>query len=545
MDDWKKKLEQIGKGLFKTVDKRKKETEMPAEKRKASDTPKEILEKLIPTTPLKSQAAKIDSDLDRISAAPKKPSKKGPTTLPNEPSLVGDRITVGLDFGTSFTKVCFRKELGGDDVPIYPLVFETLKSPLFPSTVSTRDEKIYFGQLAFDNALEGYVYPHVKVCLACNISNSSSTCVSARICPFVQGGPTPSELMSLYLAWIMKEARQHVPPSLGKSKAALVFNVGVPVKHLDEGEDGNLTSQYRKIVYDAWRLSEGIFQGADMKACQQWIHELKDSVPSQPENSPVQLAPETSAAIVSYINSGESQPGLCSIVDIGAWTTDISFFRVTDVAIATTGVSRLAFYSADVWRVAANAIDARIIECIIELIGEENISCFNDKDLVLRMQYLRESGSLNAAKITFCMPDTKEDETPIPDCAVDFSRAVTSEAVRRHFASTFKNARKKEPNRETWKGFTLFLTGGGSHETCFPESIRKRYAKLNPRIRNDILGSPALEMKGDVHLFKRMAVAAGLSYPLGMWPDQLRPSEVTEWTKPPMIKIPEADDEPG
>jgi len=373
----------------------------------------------------------------------------------------------------------------------------------------------------------------------------SSNCVSAERCLYAEDGPTPAELMTLYLAWIMKQARQHVPSSLKKNKTSFVFNVGVPVKHLDEGEGGTLAFHYGKIVYDAWCLSDGLAQGIQMPVCQEWIHQLKGISPPEPANSPVQLATETSAAIVSYINSPDSKSGLCSIVDIGAWTTDVSFFRVTDIAMATTGTPRLAFYAADVWHKAANAIDDRIIRCIIELVGNESILAFSDKDLAMHLRQQRELNGLKTMAIQFKMPDGKDDVTAIPDCVIDFSRVVTSESVRRSFSSTFKDARKKDPKIEAWKNFTIFLTGGGSHESCCLENIRKRYSGLEPRIRSDILGSPALTMEGDTDLFKRMAVAAGLSYPLGTWPDQLRPSQVQELKKPPMRRIAEADDEPG
>jgi len=310
VDDWKKKLVQMSKDLFQARDKKFKETRMPAkEPLKAAHAITEIIGEITPSRPLKPEAAKPSVQQSCSAPSSTKPSRKERTLLPNEPLRDGDRITVGLDFGTSFTKICFRKELGGDDVPIYPLVFETLESPLYPSTVLIRGGRVYFGELAFDDTSEGQIYPHVKVCLECKVSNMSSNCVSAERCLYAEDGPTPAELMTLYLAWIMKQARQHVPSSLKKNKTSFVFNVGVPVKHLDEGEGGTLAFHYGKIVYDAWCLSDGLAQGIQMPVCQEWIHQLKGISPPEPANSPVQLATETSAAIVSYINSPDSKSG--------------------------------------------------------------------------------------------------------------------------------------------------------------------------------------------------------------------------------------------
>ena len=52
----------------------------------------------------------------------------------------------------------------------------------------------------------------------------------------------------------------------------------------------------------------------------------------------IAICPETLAGIMSYVNSREAREGMYALVDVGAWTTDISFVRVSDVAMEEEGV---------------------------------------------------------------------------------------------------------------------------------------------------------------------------------------------------------------
>ena len=54
------------------------------------------------------------------------------------------------------------------------------------------------------------------------------------------------------------------------------------------------------------------------------------------------------------------------LVDIGAWTTDISFFRLTDVSTFSEGIRTAAFYKAETHRVAAGRIDQKASELLAQ-----------------------------------------------------------------------------------------------------------------------------------------------------------------------------------
>ena len=571
--DWKDRLKEIGKELMHdSFDKKKTlkevKTKVPEKKpimnlevfmeellSKGSSDKKDavkIVKKEIPKEPssCSQNISKMATDKDDGLLQSNTMKRRPP--LPKPPSGGRERVTVGLDFGTSFTKVCLRKELGGDDVPIYPVILEKdtygqLASPLCPSLIAIKDNKIYFGQEAFAKASNGARrIEHVKACIACNLFDSSIDCVSSATCPYLDGTLSPVKLAALYIGWVMKESRGEASKILRGNQFSFIYNVGVPIKHLDWGQDDQLYQKYRGIFYAAWRISEGVKQGMDLQVALSWLEEINEmGVPSF-QDSLVQAAPESSAAIVSYVNSTESQPGLYSIVDIGAWTTDVSFFRLTDISMRETGVPRLSFYAADVLKKATNAIDEKIVRAIMEYGNLKSIKDFSENENILFfIRSKREANALIGTTVEFKTENGNLEQFVIPNCIVDYVKFIHSEGIRRGFTHTFKEARNKERASNIWRNFTLFLTGGGSYETIFGEKILSRYNEFSPRVRSDILTFNTLEGNRNSKYQKRLAVAAGLSYPLGTWPEQLHPSQVPDMDQPRMADIPEADDEPG
>lgn len=552
--DWKERLKELGKEFFPGQGEKKKvyQPTKPILKPENRETsPDEMMKAIFPTQIMTIKAPSLTPIMEDSADAAPTSTKTGKIPLPREPKLTGERITVGLDWGTSFTKVCIRKELGGDDIPIYPIEFESGSLPqtnslLCPSFALTKDEKIYFGNMALSLISKGRGYQHLKVCLACKSENSRPSCVSSEICPF-EDTVLVSHLTTAYLAWVMKEARQRAPGTDRKRELSFIYNVGVPVKHLDDGEGSRLLKIYRKIAFNAWRISEGMSQGIRLSTISSWLDQLDDDDKEIPAatNSPVLLAPEASAAILSYLNSTDSTPGLYCILDIGAWTADISFFRLTDIAMLETGVQRIAYYAADVWRNATNDIDDKLIRCLMELGGIKSIIAFEGGDPISFVRMMREKGSLCGAAIDFTTESQNHDHISIPSYVVDYAKGVVSEAMRRNFSKTLKRAREVEPSIDKWKNFTMFVTGGGSNEVLFPEKIRERCIALDPDIRNDIISFPTMQRNADATVFSRLAVAAGLSYPLPVWPEQLLWTKITKGTPKKERYIPPVDDEPG
>ena len=166
--------------------------------------------------------------------------------------------------------MCIRPTLGdGPDVKTYPITFDThAQDPLFsPSTIGCKSTRLYFGAEA--EALTGdcRVWRHIKVCIACEAEKTfaSAGCyrASAGITrEAIQGGfaagglrAGPTDLATLYIAWVMGEVMATIPQSLRRAaEPILTCNIGVPVDQIDR--TSRLHTAYQRLANRAWRLGE-------------------------------------------------------------------------------------------------------------------------------------------------------------------------------------------------------------------------------------------------------------------------------------------------
>jgi len=106
-NDWKDRLRELSRDLFsKQVDKNKsqKKSAMTNTSGKLKKTQEEIIREILPKhskTPVLSDNKIVKQINDIPSELPLEVIKENHIPLPKEPSLTGERITVGLDWGTS------------------------------------------------------------------------------------------------------------------------------------------------------------------------------------------------------------------------------------------------------------------------------------------------------------------------------------------------------------------------------------------------------------------------------------------------------------
>jgi len=431
------------------------------------------------------------------------------------------------------TKVCVRQALGeGEDIPIVPVTLDT--SPLCPSIVGIAGNRVYFGEEAErQQGLGATLLPYLKACLACEVERetpplaacgltkgSESRCHGAL--SYVNGKSSriwASDAVTLYLAWVMGQSRRLIPRSLvGRIPVGFTYNVSVPLDQLDR--DSVLLRKYHEIAFRAWRLSEGISQGIPLERALSWIGALR-GLPSPPPNkNRVQLCAETGAAIVSCALSPNMPSGLYGLVDVGAWTTDISFFRLTDPDRSLHGRHELAFYGARTHRIAINDLDGRSLQGIRDLWELEEdatqLASMAISPMVLRGQ--REQGTFGA--VEFIIKNfRKRPARPV----LDYARACVAEWLLSRFHTTLTIASRKEKQAEAWQGFLVYVMGGGVHEPSLWEDWAARTPVVGTLER---LPFGSLDLGLDEALSWRFPVAAGLAYPLGMWPKVLLPSQV-------------------
>lgn len=507
-----------------------------------------------PTTTL-PRSPKIEVSSPGVEKAPILPTPEPTATRTRNG---GTPINIGLDFGTSSTKICVRKALGlAGNPPSYPIALgkdaRGNAAYLCPSTVSIKSGKLYFGFEAESMRSQAdATLTHLKVCTAC--TGTACRQAKSRGCAPLNKKPIfricgqqirPRDLVIAYLAWILDETRKKVPQSLYESPDfRITCNLGIPIDWIDA--DFELNSTYEYIAGIAWKLKGHIRQGISVDTVKSYIAQIEKIKGADAQASSIQICPETTAAVISYANSPKPNLGLYGLVDIGAWTTDISFFKISHNAV-TAGVKNLAFYSATTTRVAAGRIDDRLAEFLSEIWGPEEPLPLIDgnDDLAEHLRQRRESDEWNGGSIKWL-----REERHIPPEAVTTSRLVTAGDLRREFTKALRKAYNMEPypQEPKWRNFPVILLGGGAHEERFAHFIRNG-VPITGEIRQ--VAYPSIPFEGAdsstiEQISPRLAVAYGLSFPKPLWPSFRPPREVAAPPDAPeRVVTSPGDNEPG
>ena len=343
---------------------------------------------------------------------------------------------------------------------------------------------------------------------------------------------TPAELVTLYLAWIMGESARRLPQGLvsGKEAPHLTCSIGVPIDQLDKGS--RLRKGYKTIASNAWRLRGAITQGIRVDQGIGWLRSLPNPLADPPVEDPeIEVCPETVAAVMSYVNAPDAKLGMYALVDIGAWTTDMSVFRLTDVAQRTEGIRTTAVYAARTYRVAAGRIDQIVRDLVCDCWDAMGLPPVSDPESVLiAVREAREQGGEPSE-----WRDPAKVMRPMVPSAFTFGRESVAKIVAQKFAETWDRAFPKESalSRPSWRALDVLLLGGGSEEPAFARSLdaldRGRPTQLLAPASARTWGGTRLGAK----LSRRMQVAAGLAIPRALWTKQFAPSEVDIPRNPP------------
>lgn len=367
------------------------------------------------------------------------------------------RVTIGLDFGTSTSKCCFREASDGK-----PFVFVSFagpggegSSPLFDTAVSSRDQMLVFGP---DAASEPSVVRSFKMCLPCQARKEAGSpqlgqcprCDSTAPGTFQIAGERVSaeDLCTLHLSVMLSEVLPQVPAVIGvdASRLRIHVNAAAPLDQLKHF--GSVGPYFERTVFYALRIAE---TGAPKRF---WpIADAIDALQSarqQPlpaeSDSPTALFPETHAAMTGYLLLPESEKGLYGLLDVGAGTTDVSFFWLQKDQNDT----RAWYYSTGTTPKGMDDVD-RALAPLLKVPPD-------------RLRSKRESMGAEWVAEKRAMFD-------------DVSRAVS-----KHLGAIYHEARTVDQRDWAWvdKGvaqFRLFLVGGGAG--CEP--LVERSSKTPPQ----------------------------------------------------------------
>lgn len=232
------------------------------------------------------------------------------------------RYHLGLDWGTSTTKMVLRDY---ENQNAFVLMFGTqADSYRYPSTVAIKEGRIYFGLKAESCRGKRGVYQFNAL--------KTKMDLSGKIFSSGEFGFSAEDLATLYLAHVISLGLDHAEKHARQAdaKALMTLTVGIPSVEL---EKSCLRQTYLRMVRTAYFLATktGLNpQGIHLAEAFSLLAHKKDELffSAKDSNYHQWLRPELAAAMYWGLKSPRIQADLYSCVDIGAWTINVSYFRI-------------------------------------------------------------------------------------------------------------------------------------------------------------------------------------------------------------------------
>jgi hypothetical protein len=239
-------------------------------------------------------------------------------------------IIIGVDFGTSTTKVIWQdlSDNHFEAVRWHPDK-DGLGQWLLPSTVLLRNDKVCFGVPEREEEQHGLCLRSLKLCLLCRRKPPVCRCGN----PGAQGGSIrlseahydlpASAFAGLFLAYVFCQVERRLLERFPNDQLVLLWNIGCPMDYTDA--DG-YRCDWEKLAGTAMELRTLASGDVKMSLLDEFARHLErfDVPPEEERNYFVQ--PEGLAAVKAFLESPDAEMKTYAIVDVGAGTTEVSFF---------------------------------------------------------------------------------------------------------------------------------------------------------------------------------------------------------------------------
>ena len=440
------------------------------------------------------------------------PVKQGPSYDP-ELRSEDDRppvyLNIGIDFGTSFTKVCYR-DVARD---LSKVVFFTkncsrLEEAILPSSLYCFERQGFWEVefLPVGNSSEGALpINYIKMRLAGLDHPESERFWGEAADHLLDEDYKVEAICAYYLAQVLCKAQHWILTEesslVAGRRICWSANVGVPVEYFDSPA----IKRFRKVLSAAWHLSQNLKSGP-IRLDRLW--QVYRSAVADNGQLPVDIeaTPEIAGAIQSFVVSSEAKDGLYIFFDVGAGTLDGVSFRFH----RTDGESKVSFFSGKVASVGVQALCSRLAGpnpkshegWIAKLFGEESSALISN-----------------------------------PSCQSDL------QGIQKLVGKVVYEAKQKDPLglSETRNNpyLHLFLGGGGSQAQFYEHAIDSAHQARNleywniPPFKLRQLPLPTDFSMGELNdvFFHRFAIAYGLSIPVGEQAETKLPSHIKKLQK--------------
>jgi hypothetical protein len=420
-------------------------------------------------------------------------------------------INLGIDFGTSFTKVCYR-DLGMEESGV-AAIGEGLKTALLPSIVIVSAN----GDLSLDDGSHRQPGSIAVTYLKMRLAGSPIVSDERQVAGIdLHEMSSVKALAAWFLASVISRSQQwmrlYEADRLKGRNPVWSANLGVPVEHYDS----EALTTFEEVLGVAWLwVKDGKLPktfSAALQAYQSCLPRLEHEV------SDFHAIAEIAAAVQSFVMSREAVPGIYVYFDIGGGTVDGVAFDYLNY----TGERQINFYSGKVESLGISAIAAGIkggnadeIDAVkLEAILDGCSEAMRD-DYKLRVQRVVAGVIMTAKK-----KDARDWQT----------EAIQSSDYQRKFIGQLP------PHR--MRPLLIFLGGGGSKSAWYGATIGLTYYDFQhdragiPPYKLAAVPSPKDLLLGDGDDFTRFAISYGLSIPFGEGPEIRLPSQFEEAEKP-------------
>ncbi|NQT56519.1 MAG: hypothetical protein HQ551_09855 [Desulfobacteraceae bacterium] len=436
-------------------------------------------------------------------------------------------IQVGLDFGTSATKVVFSqhgkrpfKVLNfGHNLPNWP--------PYCIPSVGCIGEnsRLLLGVTAARSLLKkewDAGLQRLKVVVAGKHDSRfndplTETKYYDHFKAHKQTPVDPEMLTAVFLAYVIQNTRKIIKnlPEYSSSDLNFAFNICMPIDHV---ENSNLKPVFERIfawaelIEDEWDKSEMGFD--PLKAA----HSLKNR--SANKESKVFAVPESVASFASYLISLRKKKGLHAIIDLGAGTTDLSICNL----FIDTGDIKSYWYAARNLPRGTIGIERALAHCMVKLSGQRK---YTSNDICECLDGLSSTTNKN---------DQSEKGKKLNSVVF---KELCDLRDSREYKGTWGSAYSHFKQDYLWKDVEIFTCGGGSNLSQIDKAFSEPWwTNLNTIYRVSKLPVPDNYQPGKSGApFERMSVAYGLAIPFPQLDDFTLPDDSPDHTpEPPSLK---------
>jgi hypothetical protein len=383
------------------------------------------------------------------------------------------QLTLGIDFGTAYTKVCIGWLRRVHAVAFFPLA-AGIERFLLPGVLSIdRQGECHLGTPNAGSAVIHH-YENLKLPL---LEDRAGAEDQSRVIAFL------ALVMRYARGWLFTEWAD----PYGQGVIDWYVNVGLPT---DTWDRASLHIAYQHIAQLAWVLSVErgavtLSQARDLLGQKDGSTDLLRRHERGLQPGCLNVAPEFAAQVTSYTRSPQGRPDLHFLVDVGAGTIDITTFHIGTQR--NTGEDVLKVLAAKVARLGTHYFIANRLPnagVSLQWSDAERISSAD----VFAKRLGKDPLSVRRS-----------------DDAFAWKVSETEAGVLRH------TKQHRYPNSPRWAdGIPTFLTGGGAEIDIYRTALQRTGFDLR-LIRMPVpnrLSEKGLDETG----FGRLSVAYGLSY---------------------------------